>query len=378
MAIKAKKQKKLARRIRTGISGVPIEKGFGAVLSYFQTEVGNKDISNTLKAYIKEKHKKSINLQYIMACPEYKFTSMPYQAATAFWLTHASKKDDTDQTKAYSSGLSKWMSELIAMGKELYESKLSQEQDSNARPTISPMVRLQRKISNTIMQDLLDLEDKWIEGENATLDLYQEFKRHGLPASATKQVRMVVEGWLLDYADAYNKTCPDAVEGYSHLSRKDLKHRVTTCEAMLSDLDRLQSAAKATRTTRVKQPKAADKQVTKLKYKKEDTEYKIVSITPLSMIGAHRLYTFNTKTRVITEFVTNSAKGFEVSGSTLKNIDTSVSRCTRLRKPDAFIPIVLKKTTNQIDKEWKTLTTKTTVPNGRMNEDTILLKVMDK
>ena len=87
---------------------------------------------------------------------------------------------------------------------------------------------------------------------------------------------------------------------------------------------------------------------------------------------------FNTKTRVITEYVTNSAKGFEVSGTTLKNIDTSSSRSTRLRKPDAFLPIILKKTANQINKEWQSLTTKTTVPNGRINKDTVLLRVLDK
>ena len=86
----------------------------------------------------------------------------------------------------------------------------------------------------------------------------------------------------------------------------------------------------------------------------------------------------NTKTRVIAEYVTNSAKGFEVSGTTLKNIDTSLSRSTRLRKPDAFLPIILKKTANQINKEWQSLTTKTTVPNGRINKDTVLLRVLDK
>jgi hypothetical protein len=376
MAIR-KKAKKLPRRVRTGIAGVPIEKGFEAVLSYFQTEVSNSDLAKTLKSYIKEKHKKSVNLQYIMACPEYKFYSAPYRAATAFWLTHSPESNDTDQTRSYSSGLSKWLSEMIAMGKEIIKDKKAEKAEV-VRPTISPMERLQRKISNTIMQDLLDLEDKWIEGENASLDLYQEFKRHGLPSSATKPVRNVIEGWLSDYNDAYTKACPDAVEGYAHLSRKELKFRVQACESMLSDLDRLQSAAKATRKSRVKQPKAADKQVTKVKYKKEDSEYKIVSIAPLSMVGAHRLFTFNTKTRTMTEFVTNAAKGFEVSGSTLKNIDISLSRCTRLRKPDAFLPIVLKKTPNQIDKEWKTLTTKSTVPNGRINADTILLRVMDK
>lgn len=377
MAIR--KKKKLPRRVRTGLAAAPIEKGFDALMSYFQYEVSNSDISKVLKSYIKEKHKKSINLQYIMACPEYKFYAFPHHAATAFWLTHAPKKDDSERTQLFSSGLSKWLSELIAMGKDLYLEKQIKQKDSDARPSISPMERLQRKISSTIMQDILDLEDKWIEGEHdAVLDLYQEFKRHGLPASATKTVREYIEGLYDDYNSAYTKSDPDAVEGYSHLTRPQLKKRVNACESMLSDLDRLQSAAKATRKTRVKQPKAADKQVTKVQYKKEDVDYKIVSIAPLSMVGARRLFTFNTKTRAITEYVTSNAKGFEVSGTTLKNFDISLSRTTRLRKPDAFLPIVLKKTPNQIDKEWKQLTTKTAAPNGRINSDTILLRVMDK
>ena len=52
-----KKQKKLPRRNRTGLAAAPLDKGFEAVQSYFQTEVSNADISKVLKAYIKEKLK---------------------------------------------------------------------------------------------------------------------------------------------------------------------------------------------------------------------------------------------------------------------------------------------------------------------------------
>jgi len=377
MAIR--KKKKAPVRRRTGIVGAPLDKGFTAVQSYFQSEVSNADLVKVMKTYIRDKHKGSVNKEYILACPDYKFYVSPSNAATAFWLTHTSKSQDTDKTKAASSFLSKYLSELIVIGKEIYIQKQSQQHDSDAKLSVSPMVKLQRKISRTIMQDILELEDKWIDGEHdATLDLYQEFKRHGLPASATKVVREYIEGLYDDYNAAYTKTDPDAVEGYSHLTKPQLKKRVNACESMLSDLDRLQSAAKATRKSKTKQPKAADKQVAKVNYKKEDTEFKIVSIAPLQIVGSRRLFTFNTKYKVLTEYVTNSASGFQMSGSTLKNIDTTVSRCTKLRKPDAFIPIVQKKTHLQIDKEWKQLTTKTTVPNGRINKDTILLRVMDK
>lgn len=375
MPMVKRKKAKVRARARTGLSAAPIDKGFDAVKSYFQFEVDRKDLISTFKTYVKQNVDKS-NQKFVLANPDYKFYIFSHYCATAFWinggLTH------NDKSSKYSEGLYKYVMELIESGKSIYFEKQAKLKDSANVVTLSPMQRLQNKISNTIMQDLLDLEDAWMEGEKAELDIYQEFKRHGLPGSAVPPVRQVIEGWLLDYEDAYHKRCNDAVEGYAHLKRPELNRRIKSCQSMLADCDRIRSAAKATRATRVKQPKAADKQVAKVQYKKEDTEFKLVSIPPIKVVGGIRLFTFNTKTRVLSEYLTQDAKGFEISGTSIKNFDKVNSISTKLRKPDAFIPIVLGKTPNQIRKEWTTLTTKTTVPNGRLNGDTILLRVFDK
>jgi len=103
----------------------------------------------------------------------------------------------------------------------------------------------------------------------------------------------------------------------------------------------------------------------------------LVSIPPIKIIGSFRLYVFNVNHKSLTEYVTESPNGFEISGTTIKNFG-STSRSVKLRKPLDFLPLVLGKTPNQIDKEWKNLTTKTTQPNGRLNNDTILIRVLDK
>ena len=51
---------------------------------------------------------------------------------------------------------------------------------------------------------------------------------------------------------------------------------------------------------------------------------------------------------------------------------------TKIRKPSEVLPVALGKTPNQINKMWGTLTTKTEVPNGRLNKETIILRAMDK
>src|SRR6056300_677201 len=364
-----RKKKKVISRRRTGVLGAPLDKGFEAVKSYFHTEVERKDLVSTLKTYVKDNQTKE-NTKYVNACPEYKFWAFSHYNATAFYLMNSGEV--TERVEYWKNALHNYIESLVVMGKNILAEKKKEEKNEVNVITLSPMQRLQNKISTTIMQDLLDLEDSWIEGEKTSLDIYSLFKKHGLGASATTPVREVVEGWLLDYEDAYHKRCPDAVEGYSHLKRPELNHRIKVCNEMLSDLDRIKSASKATRKTRVKAPKTADKQVRKVQYQKENNEFKLVSIPPIQMIGKVRLFTFNTKTRVLSEYVTTAVSGFEISGSTVKNFDTVNSRKLKLRKPDNILPDILTKTPKQIDALFKTIKTKTSVPNGRINKDTIL------
>ena len=375
-ALKGKKTKKkvLRARARTGLAGIPVDKGFNAVKDYFHLQVDKKDCVSQVKTWVKKNFPEPA--KYILANPEYHF-SMTHHAATAFWYNNdLYKNNDADGNiaKEFLNNLFDKMIPLIEKGKVLYEEK----QKANNIVSISPTVKLMRKINNTIMQELLELEDKWIDGDDATINIYDRFKYHGLTNTAISYVKPMIEGWLLDYEDAYYKRCDQAVEGYSHLKRSALNHRIKVCQAMLADLERIRSATKASRNVKVKRPKSVDKQVAKVQYKKEDNEFKIVSINPIQIPTKTRLYAFNTNNKNVIEYVTESVNGFEISGSTIKNFSKGASRAICLRKPLDFLPIVLQKTPKQIDAAWQTLKTKTRVPNGRINKDTILLRVLDK
>ena len=375
-ALKGKKTKKkvLRARARTGLAGIPVDKGFNAVKDYFHLQVDRKDCVSQVKTWVKKNFPQPS--KYILANPEYHF-SMTHHAATAFWYNNDLYKNndaDSNTAKEFLNNLFDKMIPLIEKGKVIYEEK----QKANNIVSISPAVKLMRKINNTIMQELLDLEDKWIDGDDATINIYDRFKYHGLTNTAISHVKPMIEGWLLDYEDAYYKRCDQAVEGYSHLKRSTLNHRIKVCKAMLEDLERIRSATKATRNVKVKRPKSVDKQVAKVQYKKEDNDFKIVSINPIQIPTKSRLYAFNTKSKMVIEYITESVNGFEISGSTIKNFSKGLSRTICLRKPLDFLPIVLQKTPKQIDAAWQTLKTKTKVPNGRINKDTILLRVLDK
>ena len=86
---------------------------------------------------------------------------------------------------------------------------------------------------------------------------------------------------------------------------------------------------------------------------------------------------YNTKNKVLTQYVTTATSGFEISGTTIKNFEPTLSKTSRLRKPEDVLPEVLKLTPKQIEKRvWDKLTTKIGSPNGRINKDCVLLRVM--
>ena len=372
------KKKTVRSRARTGLAGIPIEKGFNAVRDYFHIEVDKKDCINSVKTWVKKNFNKT-DAKYIMANPEYKFT-FAHHGATAFWYNNQLNETETLSTNEWHEYLMKYISKLVNNGKLLFREKQLANNDIGNVISLSPQEKLTRKIKNTIIQELLELEDKWIDGDDATFNIYDRFKYHGLTNTAISHVKPMIEGWLLDYEDAYHKRCDQAVEGYSHLKRSALNQRIKLCTTMLEDLERIRSATKASRTINIKKPTSADKQVAKMQYKKEDKDFKIVSIHPIQIIGKTKLYIFNTKYREMCYYETAAPRGFEISGTTIKNFDRESSFKIKFRKPLEFFPVILTKNFKQITKflEENAKSSKRKEANGRINKDTILLRVLDK
>jgi hypothetical protein len=267
---------------------------------------------------------------------------------------------------------------LLKEGHKLLKLHGIEKESKPKAPVISPHERTRRKVINTIYGDWDEMVvDKWMDGifdkKIVKFPTYSLFQLHGLKGAAINIFR---EHVMIEYQavkDAYDKTDEQAVEAYSHVKKGDKKKMLTLMESIFEDLDRVKDTARVARTANQK-PKTRDVQVKKLNYLKDHEDSKVVSINPVLIPQAGWLWTYNTKTKRLTEFKTSSTKGFEVRGSTLHNWDEQDSRVTVLRKPLDILPQILNKTIKQIDNVWKGLTTKVTKPTGRINKDTILLR----
>jgi len=261
------------------------------------------------------------------------------------------------------------------LGVKKLKEDIKEEEKQAKAPVISVQDRIKAKVGETILEDLDYMLDEWIKGESPSIDVYEAMKAHLLPSQAAKYV---VE-WATKYRDelqaSIDKLDDQVVEGYSHLSTKRKKEFLKWYEGIIADAQRFGSNTKTVRKARAKKPVSLEKQISKLKYLKESPENKLVSINPSQIIGATELWTYNVKYKALTRYIAESGMGFEIKGTTLIKYDTNTSQTRKLRKPEQTLAEVLSSAKTKGIKAFAALTTKPSTPNGRINEDTIILKV---
>lgn len=253
--------------------------------------------------------------------------------------------------------------------------QLVTEEDTSAK-AVSIQDRIRSKVTSTLVNDLDTLVNEWIKGGDKAepLNVAELVNKYEIPAMGLKHFTEAVEKMKAEYEAARDKCYPEAVEGYAYLSRKGILNRIQALQTMLDDVTKITHAKKATRKPRVKKPKSAEKQVSRLKYMQASAEYSVKSVSPLTIPTSYRVYIFNTKYRVLSCYEANSATGLEVKGSGIKNFSDTGSFSIRLRKPNDVLPDIISKTMKQIDKVTDTLKVKKTKPNGRLNDQCIILR----
>ena len=173
-------------------------------------------------------------------------------------------------------------------------------------------------------------------------------------------------------------------EGYGHIKKAEIKKIVTAIENLLEACDFVIESSKATRKTRKPKSKPAAKVVEKLKYKKTDDKYKLASVDPANIVGASTLWVFNTKTRKLGKYVAaevdptgagREGSGLSVKGTTITGFDEAQSIQKTVRKPEEVLKEFKAAGKVKLRKFLDEINTTDTKLNGRINPDTILLKV---
>ena len=164
-------------------------------------------------------------------------------------------------------------------------------------------------------------------------------------------------------------------EGYSHRSRKQIKNFIQFLTEIKNACEMLAQEAKVNRAPRAKKAVPAEKIVGKMKYLKTNEPLKLVSISPADILGAKELWVFNIKTRKLGRYIASEFADLGVKGTTITGFDEFKSIQKTVRKPEEKLKEFKSAGKVALRKFLDDINATDTKMNGRINEDTILLKV---
>ncbi len=168
----------------------------------------------------------------------------------------------------------------------------------------------------------------------------------------------------------------DLKEGYRSRDRDNLITELKFVQAIIDDCQKSAVNQKKARMPRAKKVQSVEKTVSKLKFKLTDDKYNITSIRPLDIIGSEQLWTFNVKTRLLGVYKSNGPSGLSVKGSKIIGYDENESCLKKLRKPEDTLKSLGIAGKVQLRKFMDNINSKPKTVNGRINTDTVLVKVV--
>lgn len=237
---------------------------------------------------------------------------------------------------------------------------------------VKPKDSIQDKVYNQCTVFINEIEDK-IDARDYSLKVYEYLTTQACKSIHVKQIIEHFKPLSLEIKEAMLGEDEQLIEGYSNYTKTEIKKLSQFLQLIISDCNGFTSNSKVTKTPRKKKIVPISKKVLKLNYKKEDPEYKIVSIKPESIIGCQNLWVFNTKTRKLGVYVASDESGLSVKGSTIENYNVELSITKTVRKPLDVIPNVIKGKKTVLKKIMSDINSVQTLLNGRINGDVVLL-----
>ena len=264
----------------------------------------------------------------------------------------------------------------------IFDRKRTKVQIDSAKPTVS----VQDRIVNQVKDYLSELEryvDCYLDNlVSPTSEKMKDLSEWIREKDVKSQQSKMIADWYRPKIDQIQAAIDgDAVmrEGYCFLTMPKLRRYCEFFRNLVNIFDENSKITKAVRKPRAKKKKSPDKQVAKLKYLKEFAikNRKLTSIDPRDIIGASKLVVYNTKYCKITIYEKSSlVDGFSIKGCTLVGYDEKNSASKKIRKPESFDFTKFIGGARAINNAFKDISTKESIPNGRFNENVIILQAI--
>ena len=241
--------------------------------------------------------------------------------------------------------------------------------------TKAPVISIQDRMNELANKYGAEIDyeiDQFIQTGSSDFTAKSYFLQQNVSGAVCKRIAEFYKPTQRELADALEGTDELLSEGYSNLSKQQLKKLSQFVDSIVLDCQQQVVTSKVAKPRKFKQ-KPAGVLVARMKYKLTDPESGIKSCDPADIIGASEVWVFNSKTRQLAVYRAASTDVLSVKGTTIQNYDVGLSELKKLRKPKEFFTAA-GMTKRPLTAAFKAIKGVTKCPNGRVNSDIIIYK----
>ena len=335
-----------------------------SAFSWYNYFYGKKDAREMLVAYLEHNGRKA-DVRALKGVPDHAIR------LTTAWLCRMSmvglELTDTETVR-----LEGYIQEIL---KSREPEVVQQEVVAVAKPNIQD--RLREKVSECAGE---------LDG------MFDEFVTAGAKMSADYKPIMVIRGlnvapqmisdianiWkvkLSEFETVIEGKDAQLVEGYSYLSKIQMRNLVKFCEAVINDCGAYVQIKKVERKPRKVKAVPPEKRAAKFKVQMEFAELKLKGLPAASLVDKAEAWLYDTKKRKLIHLVADShTQAFTVKSNSIIGFSTIETMQKTVRKPADVVKAVQAAGKPAARKIYKDLTTTETPFNGRGTENLMVLK----
>ena len=323
-------------------------------LGYYNLNMDNSERAKVVLNYLKKTNRTYYDV--LSKAPDYEFLSLGSLITILNKGEYLSAKDQQHIKDKLDS---------------LYECYSYVKPEVEDKPK-APVISIEKRVidaARTASEDIDYAIDNFIKNRVWDFNTKAHLLSNNISGMVAKKIGEYYQLNINEIDEAIKGEDEQLVEGYSFLTKTELKKFRAALQSIVDDCAQHQVTVKKPRVTKAKPPAVI---VKKLKYMFKHDLLNLKSINPADIVGAKELWCYNIKYRKLVAYVADESDTLSVKGTTIINYSVAKSWSWTLRNPEKFFKD-LSFSKKNLNTSAKALTTKPTVPNGRINEETILL-----
>lgn len=263
--------------------------------------------------------------------------------------------------------------------RELASNTIEEVVEDQSPAPVREVVSIQERIRNKAGDLIAEIEgeiDAFVrDGENS-FKIVEFMRKYEVKPQIAQRIADYYKPLYAELFDAIEGKDEQLKEAYSQWKKPKLKAYCEFIRNIVAEAESRSVIIKSIRKPRKKKEKPASVQVSRMKHLEKSEEFGFVSVKATEIIGANQLWVFNAKYRNLTVYNAMGPAGLGVKGTSITGYDEKTSVTKKLRKPTDQVNKLLAGGKIVLRKFMDEIKCKPKAANGRINMDTLLLRVI--